>query len=234
MIDSDGLIDDNKLYLIVIDTNVFEHLLYDEKNIILGDLATKTEEKHINKLLKVLQSQGYQLCMDRQKRIKEEYKHRLIQRIKDSSDERDEIQILRYWIVLNTHHFTEQEINLPMDKILKTIILNDEDQPETTDCIFVHMAALNKCDLVTNDSDYTLSDKLSQKGKGKKQKKNHKNPERKQQSNNSSKKSQENISSRMEQVKAAIKTHLKHEETDILTSLEAHQVYVYPLVKNSD
>ncbi len=36
MIDSDGLIDDNKLYLIVIDTNVFEHLLYDEKKYYFG------------------------------------------------------------------------------------------------------------------------------------------------------------------------------------------------------
>ena len=232
MIDSEPLIDRKNLCLIVIDTNVFEHLLYNEKNIILGDLETKTEEKHINKLLKVLQSQGYQLCMDRQKRIKEEYKHRLIQRIKDSSDERDEIQILRYWIVLHTPHFIDKEINLPLDKILKTIILNDRGEPETTDCIFVHMAALNKCDLVTNDSDYTLSEELSQKDRSKQ--KTHKNPERRQQSNESYKKRQQNTSSRMERVKAAIKTHLNHEKTDILTSLEAHQVYVYHLEKNSD
>ena len=216
MIDSEPLIDRKNLCLIVIDTNVFEHLLYNEKNIILGDLETKTEEKHINKLLKVLQSQGYQLCMDRQKRIKEEYKHRLIQRIKDSSDERDEIQILRYWIVLHTPHFIDKEINLPLDKILKTIILNDRGEPETTDCIFVHMAALNKCDLVTNDSDYTLSEELSQKDRSKQ--KTHKNPERRQQSNESYKKRQQNTSSRMERVKAAIKTHLNHEKTDIARS----------------
>jgi hypothetical protein len=38
----------------------------------------------------------------------------------------------------------------------------------------------------------------------------------------------------MERVKKAIKKHLNHEETDILTSVQAHQVYIYPVGKNSD
>jgi hypothetical protein len=216
----------------VIDTNVFEHLLYDEKNLVLGDLDTKTEEKHINKLLKFLQRQGYKLCMDKQKRIKEEYKYRLGQRIKNSSDERDEILILRYWILLHDPHFIDTEINLSLDKILKTIILNDDDKPETTDCIFVHIAAMNRCNLVTNDSDYTLAEDPSSRNKNKK--KTSQTSKSKIKGNDSYKKRQQIRLSRMERVKKAIKKHLNHEETDILTSVQAHQVYIYPVGKNSD
>jgi predicted nuclease of predicted toxin-antitoxin system len=219
---------------IVIDTNVFEHLLNEDKNIVLGDVATKTEEKHINRLLKFMQKQGYILCIDKQYRIMEEYKYRLKETIKNASDERDEIQILRYWIGSdNAHYYSEKEINLNLDKILKKIILNDDNKPETTDCIFVHTAAINQCTLVTNDSDYTLCINQPLKNNSKSRTKNGKiNSNNKQK--NSLQNQIQNIHNRKDKIKDAIKKNLKHEETDILNSLEAHQTYLYPVVNNLD
>jgi hypothetical protein len=219
---------------IVIDTNVFEHLLNEDKNIVVIDVATNTEEKHINRLLKFMQKQSYILCIDKQARIMEEYKYRLKETIKNASDERDEIQILRYWIVSdNAHYYSEKEINLNLDKILKTIILNDDNKPETTDCIFVHTAAINHCNLVTNDSDYTLCINQPPKNNSKSRTKNAKINSKNKQENNLQNQIQ-NIPNRKDQIKDAIKKNLKHEETDILTSLEAHQTYLYPVVNNLD
>jgi len=219
---------------IVIDTNVFEHLLNEDKNIVLGDIATKTEEKHINRFLKFMQKQSYTLCIDKQARIMEEYKYRLKETIKNASDERDEIQILRYWIVSHdAHYYSEKEINLNLDKILKKIILNDDDEPETTDCIFVHTAAVNQCDLVTNDSDYTLDISQPLRNNSKSRRKNGKiKPQDKQ--DNKLQNQIQNIPNRKDRIKNAINKNLKHEETDILTSLEAHEIYLYPVVNNLD
>ncbi|MEH2281214.1 MAG: hypothetical protein V7K90_07690 [Nostoc sp.] len=220
---------------IVIDTNVFEHLLNEDKNIILGDVETKTEEKHINRFLKFMQKQGYILCIDKQARIMEEYKYRLKETIKKASDERDEIQILRYWIVSDdAHYYSEKEINLNLDKILKKIILNDDNKPETTDCIFVHTAAINQCDLVTNDSDYTLCINQVLKNNSKNRTKNVKINLNNKQDNNNLQNQIKNVPNRKGQIKDAINKNLKHEETDILTSLEAHETYLYPVVNNLD
>ncbi|MEQ8974219.1 MAG: hypothetical protein RIE73_27960 [Coleofasciculus sp. C1-SOL-03] len=218
--------ENNKSSLIVIDTNIFEHLLYEPKNIVLGDWQAKTEEKHINRLLKFLQKQDYRLCLDQGKRIKNEYKHRLNSRISQSDDEGDEIQILRYWLLFNDHHYVDSKINLPLDKALKTIILNDDNQPETTDCIFVHTAALSLCDLVTNDSDYTLSDDQKKRG-DRKRSRSDKNKRKRRQKHSKLKSDAPNLPSRIERIKEAIRINLDHEATDILTSLQAHEIYLY-------
>lgn len=219
---------------IVIDTNVFEHLLNEDKNIVLGDVATKTEEKHINRLLKFMQKQGYILCIDKQDRIMAEYKYRLTESIKNASDEQDEIRLLKYWILTDdVHYYSDKKNNLNLDKILKKIILNDDNEPETTDCIFVHTAAINQCNLVTNDSDYTLCINQPLRNNSKSRTKNGKINSKKKQDNNLQNQIQ-NILNRKDQIKDAINKNLRHEETDILTSLEAHETYLYPVINNLD
>ena len=74
---------------VAIDTNVFMHLLNPHENV----------GSHINKLLEYLQAQDAHLIIDSNNRILGEYNHHIAPIIVKNDDTRNEIYILRYWIL---------------------------------------------------------------------------------------------------------------------------------------
>lgn len=79
-----------QLYPVVIDTNVFVHLLNPEKNV----------NKHISQLLVTLQD-THELQIDKDGRIKSEYDLKLEVAIKNASELGIERYILEIWIKKN-------------------------------------------------------------------------------------------------------------------------------------
>lgn len=248
---------ENSLLLITIDTNIFEDLLDPRdaetdlncKNKILCHLSTKTENKHINQLLKIFIKEKRKICIDPHNKIIEEYKYRLKERIKTISEETNEIEILQYWLGIwlnlsssDDPHYCQSDfkINQNLDNALSKIIVgksktkdrSNKKNPEKEelrrkrkgeetqgrDCVFIHIAAFNKCDLITNDCEHIH--KIEQQARKSRDKKRLKNNERSSYVPNSS-----NIN-RVKTIKDAIKANLKHEETDIITSIEAYNKYV--------
>ncbi|MCP4105655.1 MAG: hypothetical protein GY749_08980 [Desulfobacteraceae bacterium] len=126
---------DKQLFPIVIDTNVFVHILNPEKNI----------GKHINQLLATIGS-SHELCVDEGGKIAGEYKVILDAIIKNANGLLFEIYLLRYWLKLKP--LRKIELN---DQQLRTAISKILDKNETADLCFTETAAVSECDLITND-----------------------------------------------------------------------------------
>ncbi|HAO12366.1 MAG TPA: hypothetical protein DCQ51_14625 [Planktothrix sp. UBA8407] len=126
-----------QLLPIVIDTNVFVHLLNPEKNV----------NKHISQLLVTLQD-THQLQIDKEQRIKAEYAHKLSEAIKNASDLGIEKYILQIWIHKKSMYCLEVEPPENLRKFIKQVI---NDSTKRVDRYLVETAALSDCNLVTND-----------------------------------------------------------------------------------
>ena len=128
---------ETQLYPIVIDTNVFVHLLNPEKNV----------KKHISQLLVTLQ-ETHELQIDKDGRIKAEYDLKLETAIRNASELGIEKYILEIWIKKKAMRFLEVD---PPDNLRKFIRQVINDQTKSVDRHLVETAALVDCDLVTND-----------------------------------------------------------------------------------
>lgn len=129
--------EETQLLPIVIDTNVFVHLLNPEKNV----------NKHISQLLVTLQD-THQLQIDKDERIKAEYAHKLSEAIKNASDLGIEKYILEIWIYKKFMCLLEVE---PPDNLRNFVRQVINDSTKRVDRYLVETAALSDCDLVTND-----------------------------------------------------------------------------------
>jgi len=129
--------EETKFLPIVIDTNVFVHLLNPEKNI----------KKHINQLLVTI-PYTHQLQIDKDKKIEAEYNQKLIEIIKNASETGIERQLLELWILKKEKYYLEVK---PPDNLRKYVkqIINDDSK--RVDRYLVETTAISDCDLVTND-----------------------------------------------------------------------------------
>jgi hypothetical protein len=136
-----GLIAD----LIVIDTNVFKHLI---------DRDVKfNPDGHIAVLLSRLAGDSIQLCVDAAGKISKDYKSILFPMFESKSEIGVELGLLRYWMQLERR--IEVEIDrrgLLMTNIKKVII----ESGEHADRYFVAVAFERGRPLVTNDETHIL------------------------------------------------------------------------------
>jgi hypothetical protein len=135
-----------KLLPIVIDTNVFVHLLNPEKNI----------KKHINQLLATIPS-THQLQIDKDKKIEAEYMQKLIEIIEKANKDSElsiERQLVEFWILKKEKHYLEVQ---PPDNLRNHVKQIINDSSKRVDRYLVETAALSDCDLVTNDETDILS-----------------------------------------------------------------------------
>ena len=123
---------------VAIDTNIFEHILNRQENL----------ENHINALLTHLQEKKVRLIVDDRNRIFGEYYHRIGPIIQKSDDTRNEIYLLRYWI-LNSPRLPTSVVGNDdlMTKIRQVII----ERKEAVDRIFCYVALRNGRALISND-----------------------------------------------------------------------------------
>ena len=121
-----------------IDTNVFLHILNPQQNV----------NSHIDELLAYLQEHGVALVVDDRNRIAEEYRHQIEQEVLRSNDVRNEIYILRYWILAASR--IEIAVNLT-DRLMHSIRGVIVERSERVDQIFVYVAFNNGSILISND-----------------------------------------------------------------------------------
>jgi len=123
---------------VAVDTNVFQHLLNPQNNV----------NSHINRLLEYLISQRVTLVVDEDGLIADEYKQQLERRLGESNDTRNEIQILRYWILLAQRHRVPVNADDDLMKRICDIII---EVSESVDRVFVYVAFRQGITLVSND-----------------------------------------------------------------------------------
>ena len=130
--------ENNQLIPIVIDTNVFIHLLNPEIN----------TSRHINILLNQLKS-THQLQIDKAGKIDTEYKRKLCDVIQNMDEQRFEQQILQFWILIKEKNIIDTD---PSEQLRNGIAKIINDQTKSVDRCLVATAALTTADLITNDS----------------------------------------------------------------------------------
>ena len=123
---------------VAIDTNVFIHLLNPQEN----------AESHINGLLKNLQMAQVSLIVDESGRIGGEYRDRIEPIIRKSDDIRDEIFILRYWLLQCPRLTSELVLSDALMTAIKRVI---EELDQAVDRILVYVALRQGKVLITND-----------------------------------------------------------------------------------
>ena len=128
---------------LAIDSNIFEHLLNPAWNV----------DSHINRLLKYLQEERFDLCVDVNRRIASEYDRVIVPIIKNRDEGSFERYILSYWMIYSTRKKVAVEENDERMKCIKGIIVENE----LVDKIFVYIACSEDCKLITNDIGHILS-----------------------------------------------------------------------------
>ena len=123
---------------VAIDTNVFQHLLNPQNNV----------GSHINKLLDHLIREKATLVVDDQGLIAGEYKQQLKRRLGESNDTRNEIQILRYWILYALRHQISFDDNDELMAAIREVII---EVSENVDRGFVYVAFRWGTTLISND-----------------------------------------------------------------------------------
>ena len=128
---------------VAIDTNVFLHLLNPSEN----------TESHITVLLSYLQREGITLIVDDDGRIAGEYLHHIGPVIRRTDDTRNEIFLLRYWI-LNAQR--QQVTVTGSDRLMAAIRQVIVEPSEAVDRIFVYVAFDAGKVLISNDGEHIL------------------------------------------------------------------------------
>ena len=123
---------------VAIDTNVFEHILNPQENI----------DYHINGLLSQLQQDNARLVVDSGRRIRGEYNQQLTPIIRNGDDMRNEMQLLRYWILYAPEPDT---VSVHDDRLMTAIRKVIVERSEGVDRIFVYVALKQGKTLITND-----------------------------------------------------------------------------------
>lgn len=136
---------------VVIDTNVFEHLLNPQSN--CGE--------HINSLLTQLKEEGVALLLDKNSRIWGEYNNRISAIIKRTDDIGPEIYILRYWMRDAPRVHAAVDGSDRLMTIIKSVII---EHSETVDRILIYVALCKGKALITNDHTHIVSGPVKELG----------------------------------------------------------------------
>ena len=123
---------------VAIDSNVFIHLLNPQEN----------AKSHINELLKDLQMAQVSLIVDESGRIGGEYRNRIEPIIRKSDDIRDEIYILRYWLLQCPRLITEVVLGDALMTAIRRVIVELD---QAVDRILVYVALRQGKSLISND-----------------------------------------------------------------------------------
>ena len=135
-----------------IDTNIFEHLLNPQNNV----------NGHINSLLVHLQEQGIALLLDDRNRISGEYYNRIGPKIGQLDDLRNEVFLLRYWILSAPRLNITVDWADPLMKAIRKVIV---EQSEAVDCIFVYVALTKGKVLISNDEAHIVIGPATEHGR---------------------------------------------------------------------
>lgn len=125
------------------DTNVFIHLLNPQNN----------PDGHINGLLGRLAEQRVALLVDDGGRIIGEYNQQLREVLR-GQDDRDEIHILRYWVLSAPRRAVQVSGNDALMTAIRRVI---DEQSETVDRIFVYVALKEGRVLISNDERHIVT-----------------------------------------------------------------------------
>lgn len=123
---------------VAIDTNVFQHLLNRQNN----------PDGHINILLERLIGARVSLVVDNEGLIAGEYNQQLKRRLGEVSDQRTELQILRYWFSNAKRITLRLDQNDELKKVIENIII---EASENVDRAFVYVAFQRGTTLFSND-----------------------------------------------------------------------------------
>jgi hypothetical protein len=121
---------------ITIDTNVFEHLFNPQNNL----------DDHIDALLRHLVERRVALCADKGGRMFGEYQQQLSPFFR-KSDEGQKVIWLRYFLILAER----TEVTVDFGGALMVSIRKHIPFAESSDRIFVYVAIISDCVLVSND-----------------------------------------------------------------------------------
>ena len=135
---------------VAIDTNVFIHLLNPQNN----------PDGHINRLLTHLSYEGAELLVDDGGRIAGEYNHLLGAAI-SGQDDRNEIYILRYWILNAPRRSVEVSGNDVLMTAIRRVIVEPS---EAVDRVFVYVALKVGKILISNDEMHIVIGPLRESG----------------------------------------------------------------------
>ena len=125
---------------IAIDTNVFEHLLNPQEN----------TDNHIETLLISLAGDGVNLIVDEDRRIENEYEHRIGPMLKITSDENiQNVLLLQLWIESQIDN--RKRVSVSNNDPLMTAIKGVITEHEAVDRIIVYVAFKSDRILITND-----------------------------------------------------------------------------------
>lgn len=136
---------------VVIDTNVFEHMLNPQNNI----------NGHIEELLKTLMIDEISLIVDEERKIENEYGEVIEPIIRNNSDEHIQLQLLRYWIVY--HIDKRKRISISNDELMRAIGGIIKGKKQLVDRTFVYVAFKCDCILITNDGRHIIKGHLKEK-----------------------------------------------------------------------
>ena len=123
---------------VAIDTNVFVDLSNKHKNV----------DGHITRLLGYILQLKTPLLVDSGGRISGEYNVQLSQTLQNSDDERTELLLLRYWILMAPRIEIQVQRNDDLMRVISKIVI---EQSETVDRTFVYVALSKGAILVSND-----------------------------------------------------------------------------------
>lgn len=137
---------------IVIDTNVFEHILNPQKN----------TDDHIDTLLGSLIRDGVNLIVDEDRRIEGEYENRIKPMFRNISDEDIKLHLLQFWIEFQIDNRKRVCVS-HNDRLMMAIKGVITEKEESVDRIFVYVAF--KCDriLITNDGEHIIKGKSKER-----------------------------------------------------------------------
>lgn len=139
---------ENSQRTIVIDTNVFMHILNEPHD----------ERCHIEQLLFFLHKKGFTLCVDDQGKIGNEYHKHLTPIIKKADETSLVRMLIAHWMRPEARQTVPIDLAGELLVRIRTVI-----PPQTNkhDAFFVASAASTPCNLVSNDGGHILTNKAS-------------------------------------------------------------------------
>ena len=139
-------------HAVAIDTNVFEHLFFPQKN----------TDRHINRLLQHIHEHSAKLLVDEKSRILREYLRILENRTIQTSVHLNETQLLR--ALIRDNPSIKVAVN-DLDELMAAIESVIEGHRQKTDRTFVYIAFSYGGDLISNDEGDIVSNRSQLKRK---------------------------------------------------------------------
>jgi len=141
--------------LITIDSNVLVHVFNPSVN----------TDRHIEVLLTYFRTNEYRACVDAQV-IRTEYQGVVQKWMRNRDQDGNEVILVRHWLDPDNQHPVAVDRTGRLYRVVEQIIKrrvkpkNLKDSDWRRDCIFVTVACMALCKLVTNDDGHVLSSRV--------------------------------------------------------------------------